>query len=68
MHGHGDRILVETRKNNEEKPWLSHLFVVRSFMNEMIILEVFGILVGTYLYLKGGVLYVKHLGLIEAVN
>ena len=68
MHGHGDRILVETRKNNEEKPWLSHLLFVRSFMNEMIILEVFGILVGTYLYLKGGVLYVKHLGLIEAVN
>ena len=32
MHGHGDRILVETCKNNEEKPWLCHLFVVRSFM------------------------------------
>jgi hypothetical protein len=75
MSGHVDRIYYRmciaygekqlqveaNRKIIEEKPWLSHLFVVRSFMNEMIILmKVVGFLVGTVLYLKGGLLTMEY--------
>ena len=38
---------------------LYRLYVVYSSMEMMIIVKVLGILVGTVLYLKGGVMYLK---------